>query len=457
MRVLVHGFGSFPLLQSRLFEYSRVAGDDIDWRIALDSPYWQELVSSHLSNKKVSVIARNASSASASPNAIHRMIDVEKWGFKKLAAAEQEKRFSQLWHSISLILDSHQPDLVLGSHVENLRGKILVEQARMRGIPVAIPTSCRNLGGLYFSPDEFESLPKYAVAEEADLQMAQCLLHQFTEEGTPPAQAIFKEGDSHEVLTQARGSVTRGFSLLVRYLREEDNVDSRELLAGLHRRLGPTYRLPLKIRSKFRAQQSNVNSVSELSQPFVYFPLQYTPESSINTPAPEYIDQTRLIHEIRYGLPPGWVLVVREHPAAIDFRPANFIPDLLRLSGVRVANIGISNQDLIRSSSLTVSVTGTAVMEAFLMGLPAAAAGRGLPSQLVGSHFSPFDVPKALDHAWNISHQDRILSLARLLNVRHEANIGAPGQNPEWIVTSWNIRRFHRAFVQHLHRSNLTA
>ena len=50
-----------------------------------------------------------------------------------------------------------------------------------------------------------------------------------------------------------------------------------------------------------------------LPKRFIYYPLQVTPEASINTPAPYYVDQMRAIDALRLAMPPDCALVVKEH------------------------------------------------------------------------------------------------------------------------------------------------
>src|SRR5262249_19659729 len=125
---------------------------------------------------------------------------------------------------------------------------------------------------------------------------------------------------------------------------------------------------------------------AQLPSRFVYYPLQMTPESSINTPAPYFVDQTRAIDAIRFAMPNDHMLVVKEHPAAIatSTRPRSFMQALRRRAGVTVVDYRTDGGTLIDRAALTVSVTGTSTLEAFLLGRPALTLGPSLIATYIG-------------------------------------------------------------------------
>src|SRR5690606_15063995 len=61
----------------------------------------------------------------------------------------------------------------------------------------------------------------------------------------------------------------------------------------------------------------DIKSSESLPPRFAFYPLQYSPESSINTPAPYFVDQMRVIDAIRFSLPSDTILVVKEHPTCM--------------------------------------------------------------------------------------------------------------------------------------------
>ena len=137
-------------------------------------------------------------------------------------------------------------------------------------------------------------------------------------------------------------------------------------------------------RTSRAAREFDIEELDALPKRFIYYPLQVTPEASINTPAPYYVDQLRAIDALRLAMPPDCALVVKEHWAGIGFRSMDFVRQLRRLPGLLVAKYTMNSRDLIRRASLTCAVTGTAAFEAFLLGRPAIALGPGLSHWALG-------------------------------------------------------------------------
>src|SRR5262249_30836413 len=122
-------------------------------------------------------------------------------------------------------------------------------------------------------------------------------------------------------------------------------------------------REPIRRQRAFRnAAQYNIKDVADLPKRFIYYPLHFTPEASINTPAPFYVDQLRAIDALRLAMPNGCILVTKEHPACLTIRRPGFLRKLSRLPGVRVANVAMSSLELVKRAALTATVTGTAAL-----------------------------------------------------------------------------------------------
>ena len=106
------------------------------------------------------------------------------------------------------------------------------------------------------------------------------------------------------------------------------------------------------------------------SGPYVFFPLHFSPESSINIPAPYFIDQMRVIdlvltsHDFR-----GVKFVVKEHPAMLGTRPLGFYLECLKKPNLFWVAHNTRSKEFIRNAEKVVSVTGTASLEAFFLGV----------------------------------------------------------------------------------------
>lgn len=103
---------------------------------------------------------------------------------------------------------------------------------------------------------------------------------------------------------------------------------------------------------------------------FIFFPLQMTPESSIDTWAPVYQNQLALASQIAHALPINFTFVIKLHFSDPDNYSRRQILQLLKLPRVRVAHPNSEGRSFIESAALLVGIQGTACLEAALLGKP---------------------------------------------------------------------------------------
>lgn len=115
---------------------------------------------------------------------------------------------------------------------------------------------------------------------------------------------------------------------------------------------------------------------------YVYFPLHYEPERTTSPDGGVYYDQARAVLEVRSKLPPEVLLVVKEHPSQLyknmrgyKGRSKLFYELLEGVQGIRLAALDIPSSELIRNCLAVVTVTGTAALEASMLGRPSFALG----------------------------------------------------------------------------------
>jgi hypothetical protein len=100
-----------------------------------------------------------------------------------------------------------------------------------------------------------------------------------------------------------------------------------------------------------------------------FFPLHFSPESSINVPAPYFIDQLRIVDKILLEREGNRTLVLKEHWAMRGFRPKGFYRALKTRPFVSFVLRATPSVQLIKNAHTVYSVTGTACLEAFLLGV----------------------------------------------------------------------------------------
>jgi hypothetical protein len=127
---------------------------------------------------------------------------------------------------------------------------------------------------------------------------------------------------------------------------------------------------------------------------YVYYPLNYAPEHTLDVEAANFTNTFETVRQVAMSLPLGVKLYVKEHPTALGIRGPRELRRLRRLPGVRLIDPGIDSHALIRSALATVSLTGTASLEAALY---------GRPSLIVSDIFiQNFSTCRRLDAPWQV-------------------------------------------------------
>lgn len=101
---------------------------------------------------------------------------------------------------------------------------------------------------------------------------------------------------------------------------------------------------------------------------FVFFPLQMSPESSIDTWAPFYQNQLALVAQLSLAIPSDLVFVIKLHFSDPDNYSRSQLLQLMQLPGLRIAHPNVSSHAFLAQASLVVGIQGTACLEAALLG-----------------------------------------------------------------------------------------
>ncbi len=108
-------------------------------------------------------------------------------------------------------------------------------------------------------------------------------------------------------------------------------------------------------------------------RPYVLFPLQVQPEMVVDVCNPEFRDQLRTVSVIRRLLSPAFDLVVKEHHSQLGCRGPGFYRAVRKIPDVRVMSPKADGRVLARNAAAVVSVSGTMLLEAAMVGVPAIA------------------------------------------------------------------------------------
>lgn len=369
----------------------------------------------------------------------------------------QLKHTMCIYQLFKRFLQKAKPDVLLLPLLDTHESMVLYKLCKEMGIPIIIPSHSRNLGRSFFSDSYEEDLPSYAfgkISLKSKLE-ARSFIHNFRLAHKEPLRSNAYAPREDEIIPYPKRSFWNRTS---RYLKnklmntEPHFVNELKIYVVLE--YTPLFSILNKIRWMFSERLFEIHSLGLLPKRFIYYPLQYTPESSINIPAPFFVDQLRAIDMIRLNMPSDCYLVVKEHPAMIGRRSSCFYRELKKKTGVMLAHPKLSSRKLIERALITVSVTGTACLEAFLLGLPSFHIGKAFFTNWI-THCDCADMRGMLYKAIkNKPNEKKILDLvSRVYEASYDFVCYGPGDKilgSQYLMNTWNVRAFLFAMVDHI-------
>ena len=101
-------------------------------------------------------------------------------------------------------------------------------------------------------------------------------------------------------------------------------------------------------------------------RPFVYFPLHVTDDYKIKRIIPHTVDQASLVEQVADALPPGYDVVLKEHPMSVGRNSVALLRRLRARPNVRLVQPHVNTHDLIRRSAAVAVISSTVGLEALL-------------------------------------------------------------------------------------------
>lgn len=296
-------------------------------------------------------------------------ISSQKISIINLESKKQENIYNTWYNTIENFLVEEKVSFVLFSQqIEGLLGILISKIAKRQNIKCFVPHSTRFLGTSFFSKDQFEDIDyKESKTSIESIKKANLIIKKVREEKKPttyPSRSVIKKPFFYRIINYT-----------IRKIKYE-KIDLPRLIVSFKNNFHFFTELFYKLKSQYQKKYLTIKEHNELPNKFIFFPLQVVPESSINIPNPFFIQQTRLIDLIRFNMPDDFLLVVKEHSVMWGRRSNKFYKKLNKCSGVRLINPKINTIEIIQKSSLTVSISGTACFEAFILKKPSIVFGK---------------------------------------------------------------------------------
>jgi hypothetical protein len=124
--------------------------------------------------------------------------------------------------------------------------------------------------------------------------------------------------------------------------------------------------LILKTRMRKSFIDKNLEYEIYLNEKFILFTLHQEPERVLLIGAPFYTNQIEIIRQIAKSLPIGFKLYVKEHfsQELREWREISYYKEILEIPNVRLYHPTSNIEELIKKSSLVISISGTSGLEA---------------------------------------------------------------------------------------------
>ena len=288
-------------------------------------------------------------------------ISTQKKSIINLSSKKQEQIYFELECFTLKIFEEEKVNyLIYSQGIEGLQGIILAKNAKNLGIHTFVPHACRFLNKSFFSKDQYENLKLIYNYNTSDLLFAENLIRSF--ETNKKENVITKVGFKH------KSFLIRFYNYLSRVIKHE-RFDLPRLKVSIENNLGFFYEI-IYSHNRFVSSRYFKKNIDNIHHKVIFYPLQYSPESSINIPNPYFVNQDRLIDIIRFNMPQDYLLYIKEHPSMYGRRSKDFYKKINKKSGVRMLSPSISSLDIINKSDLIISVSGTACLEAFVFKKP---------------------------------------------------------------------------------------
>lgn len=261
-----------------------------------------------------------------------------------------------------ILLNNNVTHVLFSQPIEGLYGILLSENAKKLNVNCFVPHSTRFLGKSFFSNDQYETIEiNDDFIDSEHLKRSKNII-----ESIRNSEQIQR----YPTESKLKKPLTFRVKNFIRRLFIEKNYDWPRILVSIENNLSFLYNLYYNLRGINQRKYIQINDINQLPKKFIFIPLQYTPESSINIPNPYFVDQLRLIDLIRFNMPKDYLLIIKENPSMIGRRKSIFYKTINRLSGVRIVDNKLNTIRIIRKSSLTISVSGTACLEAYIYKIP---------------------------------------------------------------------------------------
>ena len=297
------------------------------------------------------------------------------------------KYFKALCIQLKVIFDNFKPDLVIVAGFIFEGHAILSLFAQKHNIPTigAIDSKVENYyifcndfdctrGRFFRRVDELNN----RIKTSDNIIMAREYIKKFREEFIQPQRLseFRKQEENKSLLCKVKSELSPLKQILSWYLKGKPKYYRVNYLSNIGSLTDTkTPRIILRdyiMQKKFRraANKFNYYDFNKINK-YVYFPLQFQPEGTIDATAPFFCNQIETARQVAMSLPGDYTLVVKDHPAMFGLRSSSYLKKLYKTPNVKLIDYRISNEEVLKKADLIISPNSTSIAEAAFLRKPA--------------------------------------------------------------------------------------
>ncbi len=163
------------------------------------------------------------------------------------------------------------------------------------------------------------------------------------------------------------------------------------------------------------------------SEKYIIFFLHYQPEATTDIWSSMFSDQITVLKYLSRSIPIDYKLYVKEHGSFLGFRKLSEYKKIRALKNVRLIGPDESNIELIKNSSLVVTLSGTVGLEAIFFNIPVLIFGKPFYRIYKNIHFVKdlYELPKQIKAILNtqIDQDERYKFIYAYLNSGYDVKI----------------------------------
>ena len=285
-----------------------------------------------------------------------------------------------IYKCIKIFFDEFNPEVIFAPNFVTLPHIMFYFYAKKRGVKMIAVSDSKvkdfNIFVRSFNEDEgyfFEYLEKLNSAEKvsSSIDKARNYIEEFRENFKKPTESevIEKIQTRKSIIKQIKFHLKPYYQIYQWYTGKPAKMET----------LGVTvnYRPPkIILRDHFKSLTNQrftenfdyypLNKVKK----YIYFPLQFQPEETIDVIAPYFSNQIETARQVAMSLPDDYTLVVKEHPAMVGLRPPSYLKKIARTANVKLIDYRIPSETVLKGADLVVSPSSTTVSEAAFYRVP---------------------------------------------------------------------------------------